>query len=63
MNDRVEIIIYFVLLQGIINGMFRGGFAPVAASVGGAYAAGPVKEVRIRDNFPETWLWDGFDIG
>ncbi|KAL0273724.1 UNVERIFIED_CONTAM: hypothetical protein PYX00_006334 [Menopon gallinae] len=43
---------------------YGGGFAvPEAAFAAAAAAPAPETEVRIRDNFPETWLWDGFDIG
>lgn len=34
---------------------------PVAADVVGVSAAAPVAEVKIRKEFPETWIWDMTD--
>ena len=37
--------------------------AAAAAGFGGHSAAADPPAVRIRDKFPETWLWDSIDSG
>lgn len=44
----------------------RHGGAPRIGKVAGrkfAVLGKSQEEIRIRDNFPETWLWETFDIG